>query len=104
MIRRPPRSTQSRSSAASDVYKRQVQSLVDALSNDHRGEPLEGPAQALAADPELIKHPAYTPPPEREGHRAHRHTGKERGKCPRYGHRPSGERADYSIEGYPESP
>ena len=25
MIRRPPRSTQSRSSAASDVYKRQVQ-------------------------------------------------------------------------------
>src|SRR5680860_1152056 len=28
MIRRPPRSTQSRSSAASDVYKRQVRSLV----------------------------------------------------------------------------
>src|SRR5450756_3241809 len=28
MIRRPPRSTQSRSSAASDVYKRQVTSLV----------------------------------------------------------------------------
>ena len=28
MIRRPPRSTQSRSSAASDVYKRQL--LVDA--------------------------------------------------------------------------
>src|SRR5450756_120005 len=27
MIRRPPRSTQSRSSAASDVYKRQVQDL-----------------------------------------------------------------------------
>eukprot|EP00657_Telonema_sp_P-1_P006904 TRINITY_DN263_c0_g1_i3.p2 TRINITY_DN263_c0_g1~~TRINITY_DN263_c0_g1_i3.p2 ORF type:complete len:101 (+),score=22.31 TRINITY_DN263_c0_g1_i3:87-389(+) len=27
MIRRPPRSTQSRSSAASDVYKRQVRSL-----------------------------------------------------------------------------
>eukprot|EP01015_Nassula_variabilis_P022328 TRINITY_DN4091_c0_g1_i3.p2 TRINITY_DN4091_c0_g1~~TRINITY_DN4091_c0_g1_i3.p2 ORF type:complete len:167 (-),score=90.93 TRINITY_DN4091_c0_g1_i3:46-546(-) len=28
MIRRPPRSTQSRSSAASDVYKRQLQSLI----------------------------------------------------------------------------
>src|SRR5450756_3178507 len=28
MIRRPPRSTQSRSSAASDVYKRQLQSHV----------------------------------------------------------------------------
>src|SRR5450756_2906483 len=27
MIRRPPRSTQSRSSAASDVYKRQVQAM-----------------------------------------------------------------------------
>src|SRR5450756_832201 len=30
MIRRPPRSTQSRSSAASDVYKRQDQHLVQA--------------------------------------------------------------------------
>src|SRR5450756_2342557 len=28
MIRRPPRSTQSRSSAASDVYKRQVRGVV----------------------------------------------------------------------------
>src|SRR5680860_1023703 len=28
MIRRPPRSTQSRSSAASDVYKRQVQGII----------------------------------------------------------------------------
>ena len=32
MIRRPPRSTQSRSSAASDVYKRQV--LRDAIGRD----------------------------------------------------------------------
>src|SRR5450756_2832520 len=31
MIRRPPRSTQSRSSAASDVYKRQLKSLSDML-------------------------------------------------------------------------
>eukprot|EP00827_Trimyema_finlayi_P004952 TRINITY_DN5080_c0_g1_i1.p2 TRINITY_DN5080_c0_g1~~TRINITY_DN5080_c0_g1_i1.p2 ORF type:complete len:102 (+),score=63.17 TRINITY_DN5080_c0_g1_i1:12-317(+) len=47
MIRRPPRSTQSRSSAASDVYKRQV--LLVLLSFNlttsilwqgcHRGEP-----------------------------------------------------------------
>src|SRR5450756_1700563 len=29
MIRRPPRSTQSRSSAASDVYKRQVTAIVE---------------------------------------------------------------------------
>src|SRR5450756_3225266 len=34
MIRRPPRSTQSRSSAASDVYKRQVQEFF-LLSNAH---------------------------------------------------------------------
>src|SRR5680860_1573110 len=31
MIRRPPRSTQSRSSAASDVYKRQGKALVKSL-------------------------------------------------------------------------
>src|SRR5450756_2891122 len=31
MIRRPPRSTQSRSSAASDVYKRQLAAAVRAL-------------------------------------------------------------------------
>ena len=37
MIRRPPRSTQSRSSAASDVYKRQV---VGRLVDDQTGEPL----------------------------------------------------------------
>src|SRR5659263_97106 len=32
MIRRPPRSTQSRSSAASDVYKRQVSDVVDSAT------------------------------------------------------------------------
>src|SRR5450756_1777041 len=32
MIRRPPRSTQSRSSAASDVYKRQVQRMLGRAS------------------------------------------------------------------------
>ena len=31
MIRRPPRSTQSRSSAASDVYKRQIQHSYKAI-------------------------------------------------------------------------
>ena len=40
MIRRPPRSTQSRSSAASDVYKRQVEyndgteATIDQMSKD----------------------------------------------------------------------
>src|SRR5450756_3154573 len=34
MIRRPPRSTQSRSSAASDVYKRQ--SVLQSLAGAHR--------------------------------------------------------------------
>src|SRR5450756_3239856 len=38
MIRRPPRSTQSRSSAASDVYKRQVKALDKRLLDV--GEPL----------------------------------------------------------------
>src|SRR5450756_3225147 len=33
MIRRPPRSTQSRSSAASDVYKRQVLDLAQDLAH-----------------------------------------------------------------------
>src|SRR5450756_1840743 len=37
MIRRPPRSTQSRSSAASDVYKRQVQGFANYLTKE---EPL----------------------------------------------------------------
>src|SRR5680860_1882558 len=32
MIRRPPRSTQSRSSAASDVYKRQLEDLLDLMT------------------------------------------------------------------------
>eukprot|EP01017_Pseudomicrothorax_dubius_P041872 TRINITY_DN675_c0_g2_i1.p1 TRINITY_DN675_c0_g2~~TRINITY_DN675_c0_g2_i1.p1 ORF type:complete len:388 (+),score=145.01 TRINITY_DN675_c0_g2_i1:36-1199(+) len=38
MIRRPPRSTQSRSSAASDVYKRQVLYCGTVLSDDGKGE------------------------------------------------------------------
>src|SRR5450756_3258523 len=42
MIRRPPRSTQSRSSAASDVYKRQTPFLVP--------DPVYVPLQATPAD------------------------------------------------------
>src|SRR5450756_3216060 len=33
MIRRPPRSTQSRSSAASDVYKRQMDTLLEDIAD-----------------------------------------------------------------------
>src|SRR5450756_3068555 len=41
MIRRPPRSTQSRSSAASDVYKRQLHQRTDALEERVEvGEPV----------------------------------------------------------------
>ena len=35
MIRRPPRSTRVRSSAASDVYKRQLQALTESWGNDY---------------------------------------------------------------------
>src|SRR5450756_2459496 len=44
MIRRPPRSTQSRSSAASDVYKRQRLRLVfpDPLRQPHHRQALAG--------------------------------------------------------------
>src|SRR5450756_1211829 len=51
MIRRPPRSTQSRSSAASDVYKRQATSL------DGHGDVLEA-AQARLGRVEHLGGPA----------------------------------------------
>src|SRR5680860_694365 len=41
MIRRPPRSTQSRSSAASDVYKRQVQYVEAHGTGTFVGDPIE---------------------------------------------------------------
>src|SRR5450756_2763839 len=44
MIRRPPRSTQSRSSAASDVYKRQVQ---HARGGDVRRDVAGAPGEAV---------------------------------------------------------
>src|SRR5450756_937753 len=45
MIRRPPRSTQSRSSAASDVYKRQDVYSYDPATNsvEKRGDETSGP-------------------------------------------------------------
>ena len=40
MIRRPPRSTLDRSSAASDVYKRQVEEAVS-VARDYVGDPVD---------------------------------------------------------------
>src|SRR5450756_2137237 len=48
MIRRPPRSTQSRSSAASDVYKRQVDLLCLRLAADRLPE--AGPVVEVVRD------------------------------------------------------
>src|SRR5450756_1493062 len=54
MIRRPPRSTQSRSSAASDVYKRQVQHTMGSLTE--RLACTEGPSlRGLNGTPEWIR-------------------------------------------------
>src|SRR5450756_1996655 len=63
MIRRPPRSTQSRSSAASDVYKRQLHTgsvdrispgIAESIGRGHaegrRVEPLVGGAGARSED------------------------------------------------------
>eukprot|EP00657_Telonema_sp_P-1_P005593 TRINITY_DN23075_c0_g1_i1.p1 TRINITY_DN23075_c0_g1~~TRINITY_DN23075_c0_g1_i1.p1 ORF type:complete len:177 (+),score=57.43 TRINITY_DN23075_c0_g1_i1:107-637(+) len=51
MIRRPPRSTQSRSSAASDVYKRQQldEALSQAVRGDEPEDPLDDVSHALSA-------------------------------------------------------
>ena len=55
MIRRPPRSTQRRSSAASDVYKRQMPGikLVEKPSACHRQDPDEGPEPNARAQAEM---------------------------------------------------
>ena len=50
MIRRPPRSTQSRSSAASDVYKRQVQQVIDAAQHHGRVVALAGYSMVKTAE------------------------------------------------------
>src|SRR5665809_76015 len=49
MIRRPPRSTQSRSSAASDVYKRQPESRADLREAVERGDLRAGSWQMVVA-------------------------------------------------------
>src|SRR5680860_25091 len=74
MIRRPPRSTQSRSSAASDVYKRQAQprrrrsrqSQVDRLGR-HHGRPLRRAHHCSTADARPRRH--GRPAPRRDHHR-----------------------------------
>src|SRR5450756_3191576 len=60
MIRRPPRSTQSRSSAASDVYKRQIQDRTDSLQigapavrDDSLERPLSG-SRVIYKDTEQV--------------------------------------------------
>src|SRR5450756_2094471 len=60
MIRRPPRSTQSRSSAASDVYKRQ-----DLLSNNIEFQTtMDGKRQIRRYVPELDREGVQDLPPE----------------------------------------
>src|SRR5450756_912724 len=50
MIRRPPRSTQSRSSAASDVYKRQVQDAISPELTESAGTWVVAPSLREAPD------------------------------------------------------
>src|SRR5680860_1900459 len=57
MIRRPPRSTQSRSSAASDVYKRQAVNSV----RSHRGLPELGAVEFLGLAKEHMARLAMDP-------------------------------------------
>src|SRR5450756_1255172 len=62
MIRRPPRSTQSRSSAASDVYKRQTLRL-DLVRQVSQSEGLQGLRSGLAVStqpPVLIEFPEHS--------------------------------------------
>ena len=59
MIRRPPRSTQSRSSAASDVYKRQGNAALDLRTRRARIEDdtIELTAREFAMAEMLFRHP-----------------------------------------------
>src|SRR5450756_85703 len=54
MIRRPPRSTQSRSSAASDVYKRQVHEELEGFAFGVVGEQGQGMVNGLEVDALLV--------------------------------------------------
>src|SRR5680860_675129 len=56
MIRRPPRSTQSRSSAASDVYKRQVKVVeADGTEKAFLSEEAEATVDELLAEHKLLE-------------------------------------------------
>ena len=61
MIRRPPRSTLDRSSAASDVYKRQELGIVQksgswySYNNDKLGQGRDSVKQLMVDNPELAK-------------------------------------------------
>ena len=68
MLRRPPRSTQSRSSAASDVYKRQVRVLLGRRERDdqrvHQALGLAGVVGREIADVDVCL--LYTSPSPRD--------------------------------------
>src|SRR5450756_504564 len=66
MIRRPPRSTQSRSSAASDVYKRQTQVIAAGTNRVEHGRRLLHEIAVAAHEPHAI---ACTDLPARAGNR-----------------------------------
>src|SRR5450756_822520 len=55
MIRRPPRSTQSRSSAASDVYKRQSLQLCKTFVTPLEREDIEALSSALYKIPKTVE-------------------------------------------------
>ena len=61
MIRRPPRSTLDRSSAASDVYKRQLERFDDGGNDFHDAVPLLGVGSEGVADRQHSRAPvSYT--------------------------------------------
>ena len=61
MVRRPPRSTQSRSSAASDVYKRQEQWCAEVASElKARGHTLAVLTSRPAARTDVVEDVSYT--------------------------------------------
>src|SRR5680860_1834632 len=64
MIRRPPRSTQSRSSAASDVYKRQVEPHARSRwTTEERGCPSHGYLDHHPSHPLKLLRPQAPGPP-----------------------------------------
>src|SRR5450756_629143 len=83
MIRRPPRSTQSRSSAASDVYKRQARAPLAASVRRRRPCP-EGtptsPARRRARPPMPSSKRPWNRPAR---HRRRRHRRHHLSRCPR---------------------